>query len=174
MGDFSALAQRIKSLRLSLKLTQRQFAKKAGCTAATLSAYENGSKSPSLEIVKGIAEAFGVSIDWLCGLSEKKSLEDNIETYGDAIRLLFKLDNKLDIAVSAGFTDIPDFDSVPYAEISFGNAKMQEFFREWEKMKELHDHLTIDDEVYELWAEKTLKKYDTYQAVGNGFSPDAE
>lgn len=168
MGDFSALAQRIKSLRISLKLTQREFAKKAGCTAATLSAYENGSKSPSLEIVKGIAEAFHVSIDWLCGLSEKRNYNDTIETYGDAIRLLLKLDEKLDIAVSTGFTDIPSFDCVPYAELNFGNLKMQEFLKEWEKMKELHDHCTIDDEVYSLWTEKTLKKYDAFPAIGEG------
>ena len=65
MGDFSVLAVRIKELRTSMKMTQKEFSAFVGCTAATLSAYENGSKSPSLEIIKGVAEKCHVSIDWL-------------------------------------------------------------------------------------------------------------
>jgi len=80
MGDFKILAKRIKELRTSLKLTQKLFAEKVGCTAATLSAYENGSKSPSLEIVKNIAEKCNVSIDWLVGLSNAVNEKEKIET----------------------------------------------------------------------------------------------
>lgn len=36
---------------------------------------------------------------------------------------------------------------------------MVKFIDEWKKIKELHDTKTIDDELYELWVEKTLKKY---------------
>ena len=43
---------------------------------------------------------------------------------------------------------------------------MQEFLRKKKKMKELHDYCTIDDEVYSLWKEKTLKKYDAFPAIG--------
>lgn len=64
MGDFSVLAVRIKELRKIMKMTQKEFSAFVGCTAATLSAYENGSKSPSLEIIKGIAEKCHISIDW--------------------------------------------------------------------------------------------------------------
>lgn len=100
MGDFSTLAIRIKELRVSLKMTQKEFLVFVGCTAATLSAYENGSKSPSLEIIKEVAEKCNVSIDWLCGLSNRIQHINTVETYGDAIRLLLKLEEKLDIFVS--------------------------------------------------------------------------
>lgn len=171
MGDIELqiFSDRLKELRASLGLTQVQFVDGLGITASALSAYEKNLKNPSISVAKRIAEKYHVSIDWLCGLSDKKNCEDNIETYGDAIRLLLKLDENIDIAVSTGSPDVPDFGCVPYAEISFGNFRMQEFLREWEKMKELHDHCTIDDEVYSLWIEKTLKKYDKYQARGDGW-----
>ncbi len=51
MGDFSVLAVRIKELRKSVTMTQKEFSAFVGCTAATLSAYENGSKSPDRESV---------------------------------------------------------------------------------------------------------------------------
>lgn len=168
MGDIELeiFSQRLRELRTSLGMTQKDFAKELGITASALSSYEKNNINPSISIARRIAENYNVSIDWLCGLSEKRNYNDTIETYGDAIRLLLKLDEKLDIAVSTGLTDIPSFDCVPYAELSFGNFKMQEFLREWEKMKELHDQCTIDDEVYSLWAEKTLKKYDAFPAIG--------
>lgn len=34
------------------------------------------------------------------------------------------------------------------------------FFDEWIKIKHLHDDKTIDDELYNLWAEKTCSNYD--------------
>ena len=68
-----------------MNMTQKEFSAFVGCTAATLSAYENGSKSPSLEIIKGIAEKCNVSIDWLCGLSEKMNTSDEIKTYSDVL-----------------------------------------------------------------------------------------
>lgn len=173
MGDFSILAVRIKKLRASLKMTQKDFSSFVGCTAATLSAYENGSKSPSLEIVKNIAEKCSVSIDWLCGLTEKKQYNEEIETYGDGIRLLLKLEKAFDISLSYDWIKLESFQTMDcVASINFGNDKMQDFIKEWEKMKKIHDESTIDDEVYNLWIEKTLKKYDEFPAIGNGFMPD--
>ena len=90
MGDFSVLAIRIKKLRTSMKMTQKEFSAFVGCTAATLSAYENGSKSPSLEIIKEIAEKCHISIDWICGLSDRQYIVKNsIWTYSDIIEFCF-------------------------------------------------------------------------------------
>ncbi len=173
MGDFSILAKRIKELRSSLSMTQKEFSSFVGCTAATLSAYENGSKSPSLEIIKGIAEKCNVSIDWLCGLIDKKNYNDSIKTYGDIIRLLFKLENVLDFGLSTETILKETFPPCQIAKISFYNFEIYNFIDDWRKMKELHDKNTIDDGVYSLWAEKTLKDYDNVPAVGLGWdNPD--
>ena len=62
-------------------------------TAATISAYENATKNPSLEIVMNIAEKCNISIDWLSGLSDQKELKPEIKNYKDiAIRTLELLD----------------------------------------------------------------------------------
>lgn len=167
MGDFSILANRIKELRKNEKLTQREFAKKVGCTAATLSAYENGSKSPSLDIVKGIAEKCNVSLDWLCGLSDKEKENIEIKTYSDLYNLLFLIESSVkclafgNIRISASRLDSEE-GYVEYDEIIksiyFDNATIVAFLNEWEKMKSLHDLVTIDDDVYNLWKEKILNK----------------
>ena len=162
MGDMELqiFADRLKKLRQKLNINQKEFAEKIGITAAALSSYENNLKNPSIAVAKRIAEAFNVSIDWLCGLTDKKTYSDEIITYGDVIRLFLKLEKKLKLYASSGrYIDI-EIKSLP--SISFKNDKIQEFLIEWEKMKDLHDNITIDDDVYNLWIEKTLKKYDAF------------
>ena len=159
MGDFSVLAVRIKELRTSMKMTQKEFSAFVGCTAATLSAYENGSKSPSLEIIKGVAEKCHVSIDWLCGLSNKKR-NNSIETYSDLYDYLFTIGEKTNLRFETvsyiGGYDEPI--TMHTQAIWFDNIQICNFMEEWQKMKTLHDDGSIDDDVYNLWMEKVLIK----------------
>lgn len=147
MGDFSILAKRIKKLRTALNMTQKEFSAFVGCTAATLSAYENGSKSPSLEIVKGIAEKCDVSIDWLCGLSNNRhTVSEYIWTYADVIRLCH--DTKEPMRA---------IDKITQEFIK----SMQRFMSEASHMEKLKQDKLIDQELYDLWLEKELKKRTT-------------
>lgn len=99
MGDFSILGIRIKELRSTIKKTQREFAEYVGCTAATLSAYKNGSKSPSLEIIKNMAQKCNISIDWLCGLTDESN-HNMPRTYADIIKLLVSMDQGIPLSVT--------------------------------------------------------------------------
>ena len=72
-NDFITFSKRLRELRESLNMTQREFADYVGFTQATLSAYENSLKIPSLDIVMRIASKCKISIDWLCGFSNVKS-----------------------------------------------------------------------------------------------------
>lgn len=151
MGDFSTLAIRIKKIRTSLNMTQREFSAFVGCTAATLSAYENGSKSPSLEIIKGIAEKCHISIDWLCGLSDKQYIVENaIWTYADIIEFCF-----------ADKVHIPRPSKAILEIISKFTKNMESFLKELEHMEKLKKESLIDQELFDLWLEKTLKKFQT-------------
>lgn len=153
----ATFSSRIKELRSSLSLTQIEFAEKINTTQATLSSYENTDKTPSLDIVKKIAEVFRVSIDWLLGLSDIIDVNDIPRTYSDIIRILFKLE-------SADLSDFSIDSDHNYNEaichISTTDSSIANFITEWKKIKDLHDNKTIDDELYNLWLEKTLKKYD--------------
>lgn len=173
MGELEIFANRIKQLRKSLDMTQKDFSEYIGIKQQTLSGYERGMMKPPLDIAKNIAEKCNVSIDWLCGLTDKKQYNEEIETYGDGIRLLLKLEKAFDISLSYDWIKLESFQTMDcVATISFGNDKLQDFIREWEKMKKVHDDSTIDDEVYSLWIEKTLKKYDKFPVLGDGFEPD--
>lgn len=159
MGDFSALAYRIKNLRQSLGMTQREFAKEAGCTAATLSAYENGSKSPSLEIVKGIAEAFDVSIDWLCGLSERPNGSNAPQTYSDIIFMLSEIDSRIELCLEEKhfFTDRNGFQECGCA-VNFVGYEINSFLSDWAKYRNLRNAKTIDADIYNACMSKLYTK----------------
>ena len=67
MYNKEILSKRIKELRQEKNLTQRQLAEKANTTPTSVSAYEKGQKTPSIEVLCNIANALETSVDWLCG-----------------------------------------------------------------------------------------------------------
>lgn len=167
MGDFSAVfASRLRETRKRMEKSQREFAEMVGCTAATLSSYENGAKSPSLEIVRSIAEKCNISLDWLCGLDDKASERtvSEINTYSDLFSVLLNLDKKYPCLLGLDETD-KENEEQPFAILKsypllrFDDATVYYFFRDWKKMKSLLENDSIDSEIYELWIEKTLRKF---------------
>ena len=150
MSKYDKFSQRLKELRTNMNLTQRQFSQKIGCTQTTLSAYENTPKSPSLDIIIDIAEKCNVSVDWLLGLSDNVS-NNEITSYKQIIEFLFKLKNK------DGFHRL-EIDTDNNA-IFLNNKKMNEFLKDWDKMLSVNN-VFDDNELYQLWIEKTLAKYD--------------
>ncbi len=158
MSNLDIFSTRLKSVRNELGLSQKEFAEKVGCTAATLSAYENGTKNPSLEIVKNIAEHCDISIDWLCGLSDSKSATRKILTISDAIKIFFELE-KINEAFACPEVVTEADGSIRSVSMYFCNEEMRTFIVEWDKIRDLHDSRQIDDELYDLWQEKTLIKY---------------
>lgn len=167
MGDFSILAKRIKELRASLNLTQKQFTELVGCTQATLSAYENGAKSPSLEIVKGIAEKCGVSIDWLCGLSDEKNNVAKFETYADILKVFvelsdieFQLDDispsNVPLEYLSGITYSGNKDTA--AVLATAEYHICKFVREWIEIRNLFRSGTIKEDLYRLWIKDKLNE----------------
>lgn len=171
MGEFEILGQRLKELRKKLNMNQKEFSKHIGISTASLSAYETGVKNPSIGVFKSIALKCNVSIDWLCGLEEKKT---EITTYKELLELLILLnsckglwtymiseevdnfalydDDDLKSGSESAFFD----DRNIATGIGFTDPRVKGFFREWEKIKSLKDSSTIDDELYNLWVEKTL------------------
>lgn len=160
MDDYLIFATRLKQLREDMGLTQKDFADKVGFTQATLSAYENNPKNPSLSILINIAKKCNVSLDWLCGLSDKKTNDDNIITYADAIRLLLQLE-VFELGINYEYIPCGEDDSglIEVGKLSIYDDAMCLFFSDWQKMHELHRQDSVDDEVYSLWIEKTLAKY---------------
>lgn len=155
---FKVFAENLKELRAKNKLTQKEFADAVGFTQATLSSYENCLKNPSLDIVYKIADKFKVSIDWLVGLPKRE--DESIKTCSDVIKLIIELEKKIPLHIDYTLKENDDYYSPDStANIYINNEDLALFFSEWENLKKLHDDKTIDDELYDLWFEKTLKKY---------------
>ncbi|PGC93934.1 helix-turn-helix domain-containing protein [Bacillus toyonensis] len=71
----SKLGVRIKEMRKEAKLSQKQLGEKANVTESFISKIESGAKKPSIEVISKFAEILSVSVDYLLGHSDHKSLD---------------------------------------------------------------------------------------------------
>jgi len=69
------IGKRIRELRKQKHLTQEVLAQRLEMTKAIISAYENGTRFPSLEILVQLAYIFNVSTDYLLGVNKKQVIE---------------------------------------------------------------------------------------------------
>ncbi len=69
---------RLKELRLKENITQEQLGKIINVSGQTILNWENGIHDPSIENLKTLATYFNVSIDYLVGYKNKKSLTNEI------------------------------------------------------------------------------------------------
>lgn len=66
--------EKVRALRLEKGLTQTQLADKIGLVKGSISAYEQGKKYPSVEVLIKLCSVFDVSSDYLIGLSDDMRL----------------------------------------------------------------------------------------------------
>lgn len=161
MADIK-FAERLRELRRKHDVSQRKFAETAGITAAALSAYEKAAKVPSVEAAYKIAEAFDVSLDWLCGREEQEP-----KTFADVVKILSAVVNAdlgnlkctmsrvlfgdfcLEFGAWDGVKDVPEF-----------AYEVDSFLDKWENMIKLKMNGTIDANLYTLWLKDQLKRLD--------------
>jgi len=70
-----SVAERIKSRRTELNITQTQLAKSASLTPAAISQFESGLRKPSFDALSKLANALKVTTDYLLGM-KRASYED--------------------------------------------------------------------------------------------------
>ena len=78
------IGRRIRRARDKLGINQGELAKRAGCTAVTLSHIETGKKPTNVDLVEAIAKVLGLE-PWqlLTDRAAKHSLMDCIDTVSD-------------------------------------------------------------------------------------------
>lgn len=161
MGDIEIFALRLKELREQMKMTQKDFAAFIEVKQQTLSGYENNKVKPPIDILVNIAKKCNVSIDWLCGLTDKKNYDDTVKTYSDVIRLLLKIEEGINI-VEAGYKLYFNQSNILqswYGQLRLCDIKMTYFFKDWKEISQLHNIGTIDDNLYNLWINQQLENY---------------
>lgn len=71
--------KRFSALRAESGLSQSKLGKELSLSPATIGYYENGDRLPDIETAAKIAQYFGVSADYLLGLSDVKSIKQDIK-----------------------------------------------------------------------------------------------
>ena len=71
----SNFGERLKQLRREKNLTQEQLADVFGVARNSIFSYETGRRIPDIEVLKSYAEYFGVTSDYLLGLSNNRTNE---------------------------------------------------------------------------------------------------
>lgn len=122
--------KRIKELRTSLNLSQKDFAKRIGLGATSITHFEKGNRNPSDQTIKSICREFNVNESWLLYGKEPMriesdtfSLDEFLSRYNvddleiEFIKLYFELDEstrkdilnkfKKKFKLKSEFDDIP-------------------------------------------------------------------
>ena len=77
------IASNLIFLRKNAGLTQLEFGEKFNYTDKTVSRWENGSVLPSIEVLKDIADFYGVSVDYL--ITEHQSVKEFNSSIGKTV-----------------------------------------------------------------------------------------
>lgn len=64
-GDYVTQGERVKNIRVSLKLTMEKFGERLGVTKTAISRIENGERGLTEQMIKSICREFNVNEDWL-------------------------------------------------------------------------------------------------------------
>ena len=121
---------RIRALRESRGMTQRQLAERAGCTDAAIRNYEAGRRALKGSALDAIAGALGVAPEALMPVQA--------ESVRDALELLFRIEEEfgLRLAVAPGAEKAP---------------KLAAAIKAWESQVDALDRGEITPEEYESW-----------------------
>lgn len=69
------IGERIRQLRTGRNMTQAILAKRLGVTKSVISAYENGIRYPSYDVLIKLADIFSVSTDYLLGRQRQNTVD---------------------------------------------------------------------------------------------------
>lgn len=85
---FMKLGEKITKLKKLKNLSQVALAEVTGISRDAISKYERGDSVPSVDYAKRIADALGVSLDYLVSNSDKEDVLDN-----DAVKRIKEIQN---------------------------------------------------------------------------------
>ena len=69
------MGEKLKSLRIEKKLTQKQVADRIGLAISAVSSYESGTRYPSYDVLVKLAYIFHVSTDYLIGMTDTRNID---------------------------------------------------------------------------------------------------
>lgn len=163
------LGKKIHLLRTNLNLNQSEFSRKIGIKQCTLSSYEKGKVSPSLDVLVSIANLFHVSIDWLLGVSKS---EMKISSVADVANFFFQLNDINEIRYELEINDhLPNDRGTPNQRWScaikfYGNSENHpcnmevcQILSGLEENRSSYESYFTSKEMFDIWKERQLEYY---------------
>lgn len=68
----ATLNERLQGLRLEKNLSQTSLASSVGLSLRAYQYYERGQRQPTADVLISLADFFDVSLDYLCGRSDRR------------------------------------------------------------------------------------------------------
>lgn len=161
----NVVASRIRELRTSKNLTQADFAESINTTQAALSGYERGDRTPSLDVLICIAQKYNVSIDWLCGLTEKSSPSDKLTTYSDLFALFLELQDISSLETRFGNKTQFEDEDIPFSNeyivsyLNIDDSNVISFIDEWIDILKICNKSSSGQKLYTIWKKDILEQY---------------
>ena len=155
MIDMVCIGKRIKELRSDKNMNQAEFSKLISTNQSTLSAYERGERVPPYETLICVAQLCNVSLDWLCGLSNKRTAAHKICSCSDLIQIIVQLKeiNGVELTLQ---TESRSSDAK--LKCVFEIPELTDFYTEWQEMKVVRDTEPMGAKLYQLWLKDVLEK----------------
>jgi transcriptional regulator with XRE-family HTH domain len=72
--------ERLAKLRMEFNMTQKELADKIGVSRAAIGMYEIGRRDPDTDTIIKLTKIFGVSADYLMGISDIRNPYNNLNT----------------------------------------------------------------------------------------------
>lgn len=157
MYNLKVFPERLKEACQRINMKQKTLASTIGVSSQTISQYSNGNMLPTLENATAIAEALGVSLDWLLG-GEDRFTDD---TVADLFRAAEKLENALQPNIREFHSD-PEHKYLVIFDSDPGRVSNPFFkaMKELGTMVKLLKDGTIDEEIFQAWRSKKLEDLD--------------
>ncbi len=138
-------AKKMRECRINLDITQKELAKMTHLAPATISAYENEAKTPTLDSAIAIADVLGISLDDL------RDSAPHCTTYADVFEamILFIKSLKAEIynECSGGIA------------LMFRDATTKEMLSNIQAIKKCFGTSEAEKELYKLWHDKKAEEY---------------
>lgn len=161
--DMKIFAERLKTARNDKEMTQSELSDETGLSKAIISAYENPKSkqgaNPSITNVSLLANVLGVSIDWLCGVSEAKepnSGDDKISTKDFLYAMIEFVDNSEGVNIKNCILRGNNCQSIEFVLFNSGWSFLSDFLNDYQAVKSLKNTIP---ETYNTVLGAVIDKY---------------
>lgn len=163
------LGDRIQLLRKQMGYSQKSFAEFLNVPQPSISAYENGKNSPTIDVLINIATKCNVSIDWLCGLDNNVGKIKSMAGMVDALCYFLQINEiKAEIEINDKlYNDTETNNNRWYTKFTFyGNDKDHEHNSTFcNIVRSVTDYINdlenyaISKDIFDIQIEKTKEYY---------------